>query len=297
MATRNFYDTRSVAAFLLSSLQTGDTTNARFAAAELAHSGLRPLVDQVATLALLLAPPRYGFLAVEDRLAAALSLPPFELPTLLPPLPPPTKATKKTCSWNPGNPMAATIWWAVHDAVKKGRVERAAALTVSSKIGGEAVLSLLLSLEKDGRWLSFVPSGPLGRALLHAYANPTLLPEPQSINFLDSGRAFSIPSAVLTQWCVPVAPLSLCVGAPVWILGPDASPFWQTLVTKHGISGKGCGTYLEGRNDEATEAFYTEGFPQDIPDEWSQAERRKSHGPEETATQIQSNPWAPCFPT
>jgi len=203
--------------------------------------------------------------------------------------------------------MAATIWWAVHDAVKKGRVERAAALTVSSKIGGEAVLSLLLSLGKDGRWLSFVPSAPSGpsaqsgpsaplaRALLHAYANPTLLPEPQSINFLDAGRAFSIPSAVLTQWGVPVAKLSLCVGAPVWVLGPDASPFWRDLVAKHGIRGHG--TYLEGRNDEATEAFYTEGFPQDIPDEWSQAERRKSHGPEETATQIQSNPWAPCFPT
>jgi len=67
--------------------------------------------------------------------------------------------------------------------------------------------------------------------------------------------------------------MSLCCGAPVWVLAPNASPFWKGLVARYGITAS-----LEGRTDDDTEAFFCEGFPYDIPDEWSIAERAKSHG-------------------
>ena len=135
--TRNFYEAKSVTAFLLYAIQTGDTTGAEQAAAELVDSGLKDVVDDAATLLLLLAPPRYGFLPREERWKAALSLRPFVLPTPLRRLPLPTQANAKTktktCPWNPvktDKGAGPTIWSAVEDALKRGRIERAATLSL-----------------------------------------------------------------------------------------------------------------------------------------------------------------------
>jgi len=295
--TRNFYESKSVTAFLLYAIQTGDTTAAQQAAAELADSGLQDVADDAATLSLLLAPPRYGFLPVEERLNAALSLCPFSLPTPLPLLPPPTAANTNTktktttCPWNPvKTDKGATIWWAVQDALKRGRVERAA--TLSLVVAEEDRASLLESFGKDVRWLSLFPLFLLDRVFVHAYAGTTEATAPprplgRSLG-RPLGRSFALPAQALSLWNVPSPPLSLCTGAPTWVLDARASPFWKDLAKKHGVDEQ-----LNGRTAEATEAFYTEGFPNDIPDEWSDKERRKSHG---LCVRFNENSWASFFP-
>lgn len=54
----------------------------------------------------------------------------------------------------------------------------------------------------------------------------------------------------------------------------DGSGFWFRALTKGGWSAE------RGWNgdDDALESFYEEHFPDDIPDEWSLEEKRKSHG-------------------
>jgi hypothetical protein len=298
MATRNFYEQQSVAAFFLYSVQTGDSTGATAAAAELVQSGLEGLVSRVATLALLLAPPRYGFLAVETRLAAALSLPPFPLPTPLPRLPPPTTTSKKACAWKPvKTAKAATLWWAIQDALNHGRVERAAAISLG--VAAEDRASLFESFGLDARWLSLCPFPlcpfplcpfPLERVFVHAYAKTSTGGPPPARPLESRGRAFSVSPVALATWAVASPPLPLCMGVPVWTTEADASPFWKRLAERCGVRPG----LLEGRDDGATEAFYTEGFPIDIPDEWSMAERAKSHGLA-TASSCAPSVWAPSF--
>ena len=296
--TRNFYEAKSVTAFLLYAIQTGDTTGAEQAAAELADSGLKDVVDDAATLLLLLAPPRYGFLPREERWKAALSLRPFVLPTPLRRLPLPTQANTKTktktCPWNPvktDKGAGPTIWSAVEDALKRGRIERAA--TLSLVVAEEDRASLLESFGKDARWLSLVPLlVPLERAFVHAYAGKTeaaaTITTITTITTVQWSRSLALPVQALSLWNISSPPLSFCTGAPTWVLDANASPFWKNLVKKHGVDEQ-----LNGRTVEATEAFYAEGFPNDIPDEWSETERRKSHG---LCVRFEENPWASFFP-
>lgn len=50
------------------------------------------------------------------------------------------------------------------------------------------------------------------------------------------------------------------------------STYWDDVATELG------GWEAVRNGDEAREAFYAEQFPDDIPDEWSAADRAKSHG-------------------
>jgi len=280
MATRNFYERQSVAAFLLYALQTGNATGAKAAAAELVSSGLASQVEHVATLALLLSPPP-SFRPEADRLSAALALRPFDLPTSLPLLPPPTRLTAKTCPWAPlctAKAKAAVIWWAIRDALNHGRTARAA--TVSLVVAEEDRASLLASLGVGSSWAALFTAFPPDRVFLHAYASlRTTIPTAAHVSLPDAvGRPFTVEPAALALWNIPSPPTSLCVGAPLWVLEAGASPCWKDLVRLHGVHATG--SALEGRDDGATEAFYCAGFPHDIPDEWSQKERKKSHGME-----------------
>jgi hypothetical protein len=73
--------------------------------------------------------------------------------------------------------------------------------------------------------------------------------------------------------------------------GIKECPFWQEAmseyVTTHGV----------WKSDDMREAFYDRHFPDDIPDEWSKAEKNKSHGdgvlgPNEPITLAK---WSRCF--
>jgi len=54
--------------------------------------------------------------------------------------------------------------------------------------------------------------------------------------------------------------------------GMRGCPFWEEAMEPYQIGGQWI-------SDEAMEQFYEAHFPDDIPDEWTRAEKEKSHGP------------------
>ena len=286
MATLNLYDWRTVAATMLYAIQTGNTEVAHAAASELIMSELSHVAEHVATLALFLAPPRYAYVPTEQhkeqRVAAALSLPPFELPTPLPtPIPP--RLESQPVVWNPHIKIknSATVWRGIRDALRNGRIARAAKLSLI--VDDEDIPSLLESL-------GFVPrpvAKPRDRFFVHVFTTGLPLFEMPFPSLQVTCRSFQIDPAALSCWNIPSPPISQLMGAPVWVTGADAAPVWKKAVDRYGLVGNS--TYMEGRDDDATEAFYTEFFPKDIPDEWSSKERAKSHGL--CVTPYKPNPW------
>jgi len=283
MATRNFYDVDSVKATFLYAVQTGQ---APCALAELLESGVD--VGPLLTFLWLLAPPLYGFLSPEERLQAVLALPSFDLPSPLRPLAAPTKEHRTTsCVWTPvRTPQAATLWHTIRDALAHGRVQRAAAVSLRVTDRND-LASLLASFGVSPSWNTLFDTMPLDRVLIHAFSDtntrntrntkniPTTIPR-------SNGRSFAIDPRALALWNIPSPPLSLLQGAPLWILRHDATPWWKEALRRYEIDDS-----LEGAQ---VEAFYTECFPLDIPDEWSVKERAKSHGLE---ISFLRNEWAP----
>jgi len=71
----------------------------------------------------------------------------------------------------------------------------------------------------------------------------------------------------------------------------DGAGFWRDTMKSAGFAG-------EWVSDDAKENFYRTYFPDDIPDEWSLADQKKSHGagmlrPEETG--VSGARWARCW--
>jgi len=54
--------------------------------------------------------------------------------------------------------------------------------------------------------------------------------------------------------------------------GMRGCPFWEEAMEPYQTGG-------QWTSDEAMEQFYEAHFPDDIPDEWTRAEKEKSHGP------------------
>jgi len=93
-----------------------------------------------------------------------------------------------------------------------------------------------------------------------------------------------------TTWSVRAPPITDLLGSPVCIVN-NPTTFWKHVVTKYSLKTEGDRITLP---DEVCEEFYETSFPSDIPDEWSDAERAKSHGfvvPVAGAC----NPWISAF--
>jgi len=52
-------------------------------------------------------------------------------------------------------------------------------------------------------------------------------------------------------------------------------PFWEEAIADYGVIVNG---HIQWRSEDDMEAFYEHYFPDDIPDEWTKEEKRKSHG-------------------
>jgi hypothetical protein len=276
MATRNLYERTTVEATFLYSIQTGSTEVAENALIELESSGID--TASLLTKAWLLAPPQTRFLEKEERRSAVLSLPPHRRSASLLPFPPPANDLRTECPWTPLSvKKAPTVWHAIRDALEHGRVARAVRLALS--VPDDDLVSLLESFSLNTTWLLLLllVDMPRDRVLFHAFANPTADPPRRSTpTRRTNGRSFSIDPRALAQEGVSSPPTSLLLGLPIWVTEDDASPWWKAALRKYGIGVSG--GFLEGATAEATEAFYTECFPNDIPDEWSNQERAKSHG-------------------
>lgn len=106
------------------------------------------------------------------------------------------------------------------------------------------------------------------------------------------GRTLTIQSEALGLWHCDRRPFSDLQGAPVLVADPQATQYWVSLFQTHKGSLKGEDLHFQSQEDE--ESFYTQGFPHDIPDEWSDEERQKSHGIEVSNV---PNPWVSAFGT
>ena len=151
----------------------------------------------------------------------------------------------------------------------------------------EDLRTLLLSFSLNTDWLLLLPGGPKDQVLLCAFQQKTIPCPPCSV---VTDRSFSVDPRALASWGVPSPSVSLLMGAPLWVAESTASPWWKAALLRYGVSAS-----LQGSDDDATEAFYTECFPKDIPDEWSAEERAKSHGL--FVPSLRLNPWASYFLT
>lgn len=107
------------------------------------------------------------------------------------------------------------------------------------------------------------------------------------------GRCFSILPEALATWRVQSTPQECLIGCPILVTSSAASNFWKTQVKKHSCQVKN--NTLVFPSDELCESFYN-NFPIDIPDEWSLAERAKSHGiPLIPNIPTTTNPWIVSF--
>lgn len=298
MASIHLYNIPTVAATLLYSLQTADEKTAVAACSELVESGYEGLALSTCRLALALAPFRSidpTIMLSKDvtvLLGAAVgegyALPEAHTPPL-----PPVVSTTKSVPWAPKSVANhATLWRAVQDALKHGRVERAAYLASAVQTDGD-LTTLLASFRVDAAYAKWLPLVPRERMLAHAFSSLQSVKTvyPRVLPLRKTGkRTFVVTAAALSTWNVAAPPLSQLMGEPVWV-ALEACPALKPIITKCGISATATG--IVAKDDDALEEFYGTVFPDDIPDEWSATERAKSHG--QQGVVYATNPWASAF--
>lgn len=307
MASIHLYNLPTVAATLLYSLQTADTATAVEACSELVESGYEGLALSTCRLGLALAPFRSIdptiMLSTDITVLLGAALPAvgsggYELPRRPTPPLPPAISTRKTVPWVPKSVVNhATLWRAVQDALKHERVERAAYLASAVQTDDD-LTTLLASFRINGIYAEWLPLVPRERVLVHAFSSlqsvktvyPRILPLRKAMSAGKAGRTFAVTAAALATWNVAAPPLSQLTGEPVWA-ALEACPTIKPIIEKCGIVGTATG--IVARDDDALEEFYGTVFPDDIPDEWSAAERAKSHG--QQGVVFTTNPWASAF--
>jgi len=181
---------------------------------------------------------------------------------------------------------------AIQDALKHGRVSRAAYLASGVQTDAD-LTTLLASFRVHEAYAEWLPLVPRERVLVHAfsYLQSAKTVYPRVLPLRKAGkRSFTVIAAALSTWNVAAPPLSQLIGEPVWAV-LEACPIIKPILTKCGIIATATG--IVARDDDALEEFYGTVFPEDIPDEWSAAERAKSHG--QQGVVFTTNPWASAF--
>ena len=306
MASLHLYNIPTVAATLLYSLQTADTATAVEACSELVESGYEGLALSMCRLGLALAPFRSIdptiMLSTDITVLLGAALPVvgggYELPERRAPPLPPAISTRKSVPWTPKSVVNhATLWGAVQDALKHGRVERAAFLASAVQTDDD-LTTLLASFRINAAYAEWLPLVPRERVLFHAFSSlqsvktvyPRILPLRKPLSVGKGGRTFAVTAAALATWNVAAPPLSQLTGEPVWV-ALEACPTLKPMIIKCGIVGTATG--IMAKDDDALEEFYGAVFPDDIPDEWSAAERAKSHA--QQGVVFTTNPWLSAF--
>ena len=309
MATKHLYCTEDVAGTLIYALQNSDKQLACSCAQELNQSGEADYLLKVLTFVWLMHEPGFGHyesLGQRNPMVFLMSL--LDRPLILPkfderpvlPLPLPL-LEEPDCQWAPKSLMkhqAYRLWKAVNYSIKQKHWDRAYRLTRPLLKEGEAAVSLLKALGSEymAYLLETTVFLPLAeRVLMHAFYLLTseakqVKPKYTKNIFEKERRTFRISPEALKMWHIKPKPITDLIGSPVLIRRDDASQYWKDMSAKFQITGK----KLKFTNDELLEQFYTECFPNDIPDEWSNEEREKSHGFSESLEEIE-NPWFPAF--
>jgi hypothetical protein len=320
MATLNLYHTDSVAATLLYGLHTGKPKLAIQTAKELYVSGEINFLWRILTFAWLLSDPdnlcesdRYMALCEEDCeyfLYSLLSDTSVKIPPLpsIDFLPRPRYEKQIHAKWN----HIPEGWTEGH----VGSLVLAIRDTLQHKQWKRAVFLTAPLLEKHTPFVcelfSFFDIHPLFQTMLettiyiplcvqilsHAYATCSRdSSENQRVNNAwkmlwntSTGRTFTISHEALAIWHISHKSINEMIGSPIWVANDDASSVWKNALTKYGVTVKKSEFLFSDPNK--IDEFYSVYFPNDIPDEWPQTEREKSHGA--TVEHI-PNPWTPAF--
>lgn len=149
---------------------------------------------------------------------------------------------------------------------------------VAARKHGEAGVKLMTLYEECP---AVVIAGLCLRSLENRFALPGMIPEVEALKEeFRSGlsRAFTIPSQCL-YWLTARGRDTVYSSNEKEMRGSLERPnrLWGSIYWDEVAEGFGGWEAIQ-KDASAREAFYAEHFPDDIPDEWSVAERAKSHG-------------------
>ena len=328
MATRNFYERDSVAAQLLWSLMNGEPQIAAFAANELLLSDESELLFAYLTLAWWLLPPsttgiqraRFEAFLTNDCFQFLRTLLPEDgctvtLPPLTPihslPSPsesefrPPAEWSVWPAGWTRG--QAGKFWMAVKEALRKGNYQRATFLTIPFCSQTSVVVDLLKALglptQLCAAYEATLFQSLLPRILEHCFAVVAVTDVATAalpvLPSLHGGRCFRISQKALAFWGIQVPVLARLRGPPLLITDTNATAYWRNACAT--VKGRGFDItkpllFTDSADADVVEGFYETHFPYDIPEEWTRAEKEKSHfaglAPHPTTD---LNPWLLAF--
>ena len=204
--------------------------------------------------------------------------------------------------------MASTFFKAVRISLQSGYWQHAAYITIPLlATDSAAVIDLLsacnipIAFSKALDANVYAPLAP--RILMHAFASAVAKPNVLKSQWTNlygvqnsigigkkHGRTFTVPCEALAYWHRSSSHTIRLMGPPCLIV--DATACWQRIVDKYDIKLTSTHDILLP-SDDMQESFYTDCFPDDIPDEWSEVERAKSHGG--IIPEFIQNPWITAF--
>jgi hypothetical protein len=331
MATRNLYDTQSVSAQLLYSLFYNDAKTAIYAARELYDSELHDLLYKLLTLAWILGDPydpqqaacysTFSSQNIPEFLFVLLQRKPINmLPDIgiIPKYPEPGQTgsylspsslwTKWPTEWS--ELQAGKFYWTIQKCVQTNNPDRAYRLCC--QLLGKNILSLISLLRTCNvcnqliEMLEMSVFAPYSQRILQHAFSCICLPNVYSGGTILSTseykklwkhtiwRPLNVQSDALSAWHVRCKPIEKLQECPVFIAEEDSCPYWQKIVNKLTIRISDDHTELLFDSCENEDAFYSDHFPHDIPDEWTDTEKRKSHGIERLTSNFK-NPWQVAF--
>jgi len=298
MATRSCYNVETVGATFVNAILLGDRKVAVQCFNEFTASLEADLLERLLVFVWLLSDPshpqqgkRYKAYIDKNRKELLQSL--LESPITVPPLtfqyslespkygtrPPEPIWTKFPAGWTAE--QAGTLWFALKDSLKRKNHQRATYLTVGFlRHNYESVKDLIQGLGVHPRFaelLTTVIYFPLlPRIVAHAFSSLVAEVAPFQTKPSESFRyrSFRVSPDSCATFGVPSPSVEQLVGAPVWIT-QEPTQYWLSLIGRNNVTVSSAGLEVP---DETIDTFYKDGFPEDIPDEWSAEERAKSHG-------------------
>ena len=310
--SRNLYEINDLAAALLFSLEERNVPLALTILNELQLSLESNLVHNLLGFAWLMAQPdkdltpqrfnawrsrRYNSL-LSTFTSHRLALPPYTLLGDYPPPHtgnhvPPNEWYAKPAGWTEN--MCGTLYHRIQHAIYNKQCWRAYLMARPLLAHPSAFQSFLQAMGVSPDLLKFAMYQHLhGQILEHAMYLLAYPPTPIEIVLqepVQQGRLFTIQPAARNRWNIRPTPPTKLIGQPNFIF--EDSPYWNDQRNRYQIDLDTKG-HIHYESEQLYQDFFVHNFPLDIPDEWSQAERDKSH-PASTNYALEANPWASTF--
>jgi len=310
--SKNLYEVQDLAAFLLLSLEKPNIQLASSIVNELLLSLESEIVHKILGFAWLLEQPDKDLTPLRftawrsyryDILLDSFNVEPLTIQPFIPvadyPLPapssnsPPREWYARPADWT--DDQCGTFYLYIKSALQHKQCWRAYLLARPILNHPYAFRSFLTMMGVSQEILSFAHYPHLHAQILehsmYILAHP---PQPMEIMIHQpqpQGRVLHIHQEARNRWNVPPTPPTKLIGQPNFIF--EDTPYWNEQRNNFAIDLDTKGR-IKYESDRLYEEFFKYNFPYDIPDEWSVAERDKSH-PSVIQYQPETNPWAETF--